>query len=301
MQAELVKSDPRSPAEGGDMVPTFAFRLCCACAACLAFPFAARQAIVQAAPYEFILRSRSASVTPVRTKDAQTGGGFIQVLQVEPNLMLVLMRGTVAAGVGMAGSGHHRDGLAALQFDLNQDFEVVPTRAGLRPPRLILSAWLIGALLSSQAPDEGGTASQSPACAVIKSGDQPLLNLCIKPHGVGGGQNLLVNDRMGPMEMTIAPGGYCLHQTLEICASQPKTFCHSGAAAAEFDPDPRMDSRWNDVLRPFRAVPHRDFGFRIILQVVEEPTAAGVVIPDTLHAPTPEKKGTSSNGQPAKP
>ena len=276
------------------MVPTLTSRLCCACAVCLAFSFAGRQAVGQTAPYEFVLRSRSAVVTPERTRDAQTGGGFIQVLQIEPNLLLIVMRGTVAAGAGMAGSGHHhKDGMAAMQFELNQDFEVVPTRAGLRPPRMILSAWLIGTLNSSQAPDEGGTAGHSPACAVVKSGDQPLLNLCIQPHSVGGGQNLLVNDRMGPIEMTIAPGGYCVHQTLELSATQPKVFCHSGAAAADFDPDPRMDSRWNEVLRPFRAVPHRDFGFRIILQVVEEPAPNGIIIPDTLHAPTPEKKGTS--------
>ena len=62
-----------------------------------------------------------------------------------------------------------------------------------------------------------------------------------------------------------------------------------------------MDARWNEVLRPFRAVPHRDFGFRIILQVVEEPAPNGIIIPDTLHAPTQEKKATPSGGKAAQP
>jgi hypothetical protein len=283
------------------MVHKVAFRLCVAYALCLSFLFGSGQLLAQARPYEIILRSRNGVVTPERTKDAQTAGGFVEVLQVEPNLVLVLMRGTTAAGSGLAGSGHHKVASAALQFDLNQDFEVVPTRAGLRPPRLLLSAWLIGTLVSSQPPDEGGAANQGPACAVITSADQPLLNLCVEPHSVANGQNLFVNDRLGPMEMSILPGGYHLHQTLQLNASQPKTFCHAGAAAADFDPDPRMDSRWTEVLKPFRTVPRQDFGFRILLQVVEEPKPNGVVIPDTLHAPSLEKKKTPSNGKATKP
>ena len=42
------------------------------------------------------------------------------------------------------------------------------------------------------------------------------------------------------------------------------------AAAADFDPAPELDSFWADVLKPFRAVPRRDFGFKVVLRVVEE-------------------------------
>jgi hypothetical protein len=265
------------------------FGLLVVCAACL--PFCALAGSCLAADplaYESILRSRSGAVTPERTRDAQTAGGFIQVLQIEPNQVLVLMRGAVAAGTPITGSCQ-KGASASRQFDLNQDFEIVPTRGNLRPPRLFLSAWLIGSLVSSQE-EKGGSASQAPACATILSGGQSLLNVCIKPHSVAGSQNLLVNDRVGPLEMTVAPGGFCLQQTFAINASQPKYHCHSGAAAAEFDPDPRLDSRWNDVLKPFRAAPHQDFGFRIILQVVEEPPPSGIVIPETLHRPSPEDK-----------
>ena len=50
-------------------------------------------------------------------------------------------RHAVAAGTG------HKDGSAAMQFTLHQDFEIVPTRAALRPPRLVLAGWVIGALI----------------------------------------------------------------------------------------------------------------------------------------------------------
>jgi hypothetical protein len=158
---------------------------------------------------------------------------------------------------------------------------------------LFLSAWLIGTLSSSQ-DEKGGNANQAPACASILSGGQSLLNVCIKPHGVTEHQNLLVNDRVGPLELTIAPGGYCLQQTFALSAFQPKYYCHSGSAAADFDSDPRFDSRWSDVLKPFRAAPHQDFGFRVIFQVAEEPPPSGVVIPETLHRPKPEEKNKPS-------
>jgi hypothetical protein len=286
------------------MVPKFVFRSLAACAACLSFHLVLGQATAADPPYHIVLRSRSGVVTPEKNKNAQTGGGYIQVIQVEPNQVLVLMRGAVVAGAGFPGFGH-KAGMASMQLELDQDFEVVPTRANLRPPRMIVSAWLIGALSTSQDEPGAGTAEHSPACAVIQSADHtPLFNVCIKPHSVSGGQNLLVNDRMGPIEMTVVPCGYHLHQTLAISAAQPKVLCHSGvAAAADFDPEPHLDSRWNEVLKPFRASPHRDFGFRIILQVLEEPeTPGGIVIPETLHRPTPEgKKEPSGEEKPMEP
>jgi hypothetical protein len=231
-----------------------------------------------------VLRSRDAVVTPERSKDAQTGGGFIQVTQVEPNVIMVLMRGAVAAGAT------HHEGMAAMQFMLNQDFEIVPTRAGLRPPRLVMAGWAIGALQSTLR--EGGTAEQSPACAAIRSGGDPILSLCIKPHGVSCSENMLVNDRVGPLEQVVMPGCFCLHQTFALRAVQGKPHCHSGNAAAQFDPDPKLDAQWNDVLKPFRAVPHRDFGFRIILRVVEDvpPPVAAPEPPGQLPLPKEEKK-----------
>jgi hypothetical protein len=275
--------------EGAFMVGTWTFRMLTACAVSLS---AVLMAQVQAAepPYVLVLRSRTAAVTPERTKDAQTGGGFIQVTQVQPNAIMALMRGAVTAG------GSHKEDSAAMQFFLNQDFEVRATRAGLRPPRLVFTGWIIGALQSTLR--DGGMAEHGPACAAVRSGSEPLLSLCLKPHGVGGSENLLVNDRVGPLEMVVAPGGFNLNQTFAIRAAEGKSCYHIGGAAANFDPDPKLDSKWNDVLKPFRAVPSQDFGFRVILRVVEDippleassPTGP-LPPPQTLPPPREEKGG----------
>jgi hypothetical protein len=260
------------------MVRPSAMSLFVACAAGLYFPFASEKAVAADPPYVILLRSRSAIVTPEKSRDAQTGGGFVQVTQLEPNVIMALMRGAVATGAG------HKEGSASMQFDLNQDFEIVPTRATTHPPRLVVSGWLLGALDSTE--PEGGTADQSPACAAIQSAGQPILNLCLKPHSVASGQNLFINDRVGPLEQIVAPGGFCLHQTFAINAMQPKNHCHPGNAASDFDPEPKLDPHWNYVLKPFRAVPHKDFGFRVILRVVEDvPPPALVTPPALLHPP----------------
>lgn len=233
-------------------------------------------------PYVILLRSREAAATPERTRDAQTGGGFIQVTQLQPNVVMALFRGAVAAGTG------HHEGSAAMQFMLNQDFEVLATRASLRPPRLVLAGWVIGALETTL--KGSGMAEQSPACASIGSGGASLINLCIKPHGVGGGENLLVNDRVGPIEAVVLPGCFTLNQTFAIRAAEGKTHCHTGGAAAVFDPEPKMDSRWNEVLKPFRAVPSKDFGFRVILRVVEDVLPVAVAPAPPAVEPLPEPK-----------
>jgi hypothetical protein len=199
-------------------------------------------------------------MTPTRRKEAQTGGGFIQVQQLAPNAVLFLMRGAVVAGP-------HCTGHAAMQFDLTQDFEVLPTCAGVLPPRLSLSAWMIGTL-QSQTPG-GGTAEQAEGAASVQADGQSVLNVALQPHGVSGGQNLFVNDREGPVETQVCPGLYCLQQSFGLSATQPCSLHHAGAAA-DFDPDAKLDSRWDEVLKPFRAVPHRDFGFRVIIRVVED-------------------------------
>jgi len=71
-----------------------AVRYCAACVVCLIM-WATSQAQTTQPPYVILLRSRDGIVTPERSKDAQTGGGFIQVTQVEPNVIMVLMRGAV--------------------------------------------------------------------------------------------------------------------------------------------------------------------------------------------------------------
>ena len=38
-------------------------------------------------------------------------------------------------------------------------------------------------------------------------------------------------------------------------------------------PAPQLDTLWSDALKPFRTVPRKDVGFKIILRVVEEAPA----------------------------
>jgi hypothetical protein len=251
-----------------------------ACVICLSSGLAARGQAVAEPPYVILLRSRDAVVTPERTKHGDTGGGFIQVTQILPNVVVFLMRGAVVAGLDHGGN-------AAMQFKLNQDLEIVATHPGLRPPRLITTAWLIGSLNSSL--KNGGTAEQAPACATLRGVGDPIIQMCMKPHSVGGGENLLVNERVGPFEAVAVPGPYCLAQTFALNATQPRYCCCAGSAAAHFDPDPRLDSRWNDVLKPFRAVPKQNFGFRVILRVVEDvPPVEAPPTPPAENLPPPE-------------
>jgi hypothetical protein len=240
---------------------------------------AVAQAPVVAAtpPYVILLRSREAAVTPVRTKHGETGGGFVQVTQILPNVVMFLMRGAVVAG-------DDHGGRASQQFNLTQDLEILASREGLRPPRLVVAAWLIGSLDSTL--KNGGTAEQSPACASIRSVGDPIISLCLKPHRVNCAENLLVNDRVGPLEAVVTPGLYCLSQTFALDAVQDRT-CRAGAASAFFDPDPRFDSRWNDVLKPFRAVPRQNFGFRVIVRVVEDVPPVGAEPPTPPPEPLP--------------
>jgi hypothetical protein len=251
-----------------------------ACVLCLCAGLTARgQATTAGPPYVIVLRSRDAVVTPERTKHAETGGGFIQVTQILPNVVLFLMRGAVVAGVDHAGN-------AAMQFKLSQDLEIVATQPNLRPPRLIATAWLIGSLDSSL--KHGGVAEQAPACATLRSVGDPIIHMCTKPHSVGTGENLLVNERVGPLEAVAVPGPYCLTQTFAINAVQDKACCCTGSAAAHFDPDPQLDARWNEVLKPFRAVPHQNFGFRVILRVVEDVPPVEASPPPMENLPPPQ-------------
>lgn len=251
--------------------------------ACLLPVWSADPVVAPAAPpYQIILRSRASEVVPERIKDGATGGGYIEVVQREPDEVRILMRGAVVAG-----TEQYHGGSAAMHFILNQDFEIVPTRAGLRPPRLLLVGQVIGTLQSKV--KGGGDAEQGPACATVSMAGAPVLKFCTKPHAIGMGQKLFINDREGPFERVLVPGPYCLNQTFELSANQPWTHCCplGAAVGAVYDPDPALQARWSDVLRPFRGVPHRDFGFGVVLRVVEDVPPPGV---KEEEIPSPEKE-----------
>src|SRR5262249_50419388 len=90
--------------------------------------------------YLIVLRSRQAEVTPQRSKDAQTGGGSIVVEEPEPNTVVVTMGGSSVVGSDFHGS------MAGIDFNLDQDLDIVPTRRGVRPPRIGLIGRVVGTL-----------------------------------------------------------------------------------------------------------------------------------------------------------
>jgi hypothetical protein len=236
--------------------------------AALLSPAAIHAADPPAGPaYQIVLRSRHAEATPTRTKDAQTGGGFIVVEQPEPNTIVVTMGGSAVAGSDCHGSS------AGIDFNLQQELDIIPTRTGLRPPRIGMVARVVGTL---QVTDPGkcgkacGTAEQGPAEACLTLGDTSLLSVNVKPSSVACGQESSINHRHGPVESTAVAGSYLLTGTFHIGVSQGKGVWNRQAAVADFDPAPQLDSFWADALKPFRAVPRKDFGFKVIVRVVEE-------------------------------
>jgi hypothetical protein len=234
-------------------------------------PVALQAAEPPAGPaYQIVLRSRHAEVTPVRFKDAETGGGAIVVEQPEPNTIVIAMTGAAVAGSDFHGSN------AAIDFNLEQELEIIPTHTGVRPPRVGMVARVVGTL---QVTDPGkcgkacGTAEQGPATACLALGETNLLSVNVNPSSVGCGQESSINHRHGPVESTAVAGCYRLTGTFHLAATQGKGVWHRQAAVADFDPAPQLDSFWADALKPFRAVPRKDFGFKVIVRVVEEAQA----------------------------
>lgn len=222
--------------------------------------------------YQIVLRSRHAEVVPTRTKDAQTGGGSILVEQSEPHTVVVTMGGSAVAGSDVHGSS------AGINFDLNQELDVVATRAGLRAPRIGMVGRVMGTLQVTEPIccfKSCGSASQGPATASLTSGGASLLSVNVKSTSVACGQESSINHRDGPVETVAGPGSYCLSGSFRICVNQGKGVFHRQSAVADFDPAPQLDGFWADALRPFRAVPRRDFGFKIVVRVVEDAAATG--------------------------
>ena len=221
--------------------------------------------------YRIVLRSRRAEVVPTRAKDAQTGGGSIVVEQPDPNTVVVTMGGSAVVGSDFHGSA------AGIDFNLEQDLEVVPTRPGVRPPRIGLVGRVVGTLQVTDPCKCGGkhctpcgAADVGPAAACLGCGDASLLALSVPPAAVSCGQELAINNRDGPVECPAVPGCYRLTGSFRLGVTQGKGVFYRQAAVADFDPAPQLDAFWADVLKPFRAVPRREFGFKIVVRVVED-------------------------------
>jgi hypothetical protein len=218
--------------------------------------------------YQIVLRSRHAEATPNRTKDAQTGGGSIVVEQPEPNTVVVTMGGSAVVGSDCHGSA------AAIDFRLEQDLDIVPVRLGARLPRVGMVGRVVGTLQVTEpcclCGKPCGSAEQGPATAALAIGGTSLLSVSVPPSAVSCGQESSINFRDGPVEAVAAVGSYCLSGSFRIGVTQGKGVFHRQAAVADFDPAPQLDAFWADALKPFRAVPRRDFGFKVVVRVVED-------------------------------
>jgi hypothetical protein len=234
--------------------------------------------------YQIVLRSRHAEVIPTRTKDAQTGGGSIVVEQPEPNTIVVTMGGSAVVGSDCHGSA------ATMDFNLEQDLDIIPTRTGIRPPRLGMVGRVVGTLQVTDPNKCGkacgtdlvkwgkpcGAADQGPATACLTLGGTSLLSVNVEPSAASCGQELSINHRNGPVESVAAVGAYRLSGSFRIGVNQGKGVFNRQAAVADFDPAPQLDAFWSDALKPFRAVPRRDLGFKIVVRVVEDAAPAVV-------------------------
>jgi hypothetical protein len=225
--------------------------------------------------YAIILRSRQGEVTPVRTPGTQTGGGSLLVEQPEPHTIVITMGGAAVVGSDCGGAS------ASIDFNLEQDLDIVALRAGARPPRIGMVGRVFGTLVVSDPRCCGkccGSAENGTATACLSPcGGTGLLSVSVKPSAVCCGQELAVNHQEGPVELAAAAGSYRLTGSFHIGATQGKGVFHRQYAVADFDPAPQLDAFWADALKTFRAIPRRDFGFKLVVRVVEDaaPIAAG--------------------------
>ena len=237
---------------------------------------ACAQAAQSTAAYQIVLRSRHAQAMPATLKRSQTGGGSILIAQPEPNTVVFTMGGAAVAGSGCKPSN------AAIHYELIQDLEIVQLRSNARPPRVGMIGRMVGTVQVTEAHlrHSEGSAAQGPATANLLLGGVNVLCMGMEPTTVACGQKLSINHQCGPVEtvaQTTTPGTGCyrLTSSFDIGANQGKGVFDRQFAVADFDPAPQLDAFWADGLKPFRAVPRSDFGFTLVLRVVEdsEPTA----------------------------
>jgi len=117
---------------------------------------------------------------------------------------------------------------------------------------------------------QGWVGKQGPATACLALGGTSLLSVKVKPSSVACGQELSINHRHGPVEAPAVAGSYCLTGSFHVGVTQGKGVWNRQYAVADFDPAPQLDSFWADALKPFRAVPRKEFGFKVIVRVVED-------------------------------
>jgi hypothetical protein len=212
------------------------------------------------------LGPRHGHATPYQRCCCHTGGGITDVAQPSPDTLVITMT-AVAVAVGSPCS----PGVAQMDFDLDQEFEVVFEKPEVKAAKLSVEGRVIGFLRSHGR----GTAEESAACAAITCahGDGPtpeLVRVCAPAHSVAGNERLSINDRDGPVCSPIVPACYHLHQTFHIMAATSKAILPCKGPSAEFAPDPALDPLWISYWEPFHGAIKKDLGFQVTIKVAEE-------------------------------
>lgn len=208
------------------------------------------------------LKTRHGHATPRRLGCSHTGGGNTDVSQPSPDTVVITMTGVAVA------TPCCRDGVAGMDFDLTQEFEVVFEKSDVKAAKLTLEARAIGLLRS---PSKcGGVAELTHGQACVSSAGGEVLCLPMPDHSVVDGENLSINDHEGPVSVTVGAGNYTLCQTVHFQASQPKTLLPCKSSSAEFAPDPALDPLWISAWEPFKGAQKKDFGFQVTVKVAAE-------------------------------
>jgi hypothetical protein len=228
----------------------------------LALPRASGQAPAPAVTLD--LGTRQGQGQPHCAGFTHTGGGNIDVSQPSPDTVVVTVTGVAVAG------GHPcKDSLAALTFDVCQEFEVTFAKPEVNKAKLTLDARVIG-LLRSHKCGGGAAAINCPAHAAVVAGEVTLFSVNLPGRSVAGGDNLSVNDRQGPVAVPVQAGHCTLRVEFSIQATHPKSLLPCKAASAEFAPDPALDPLWISFWEPFHGASKKDFGFQVILKVAPD-------------------------------
>ena len=212
------------------------------------------------------LGRRTGRVTPQRECFCHTGGGNVDVQQPSPDTLVITVTG-VAVAVGAP----LQPGVAALDFDVDQAFEVSFEKPDVKAAKLSLEARVIGLLRSHK--HGCGSAELTHACATVLADQSEVLSVALPDHVVSAGENLSINDHEGPVTATVAAGNYSLHQVVHLMASHPQSVLPCKAASAEFAPDPALDPLWISSFEPFHGAVKKDFGFQLTLKVSQDTAA----------------------------
>lgn len=213
-----------------------------------------------APPVSIQLDDRHGHITPTRTGFTHTGGGYIDVQQPTPDVLVVTMM-----GVAVAGPHPCKASFAQLCFDLNQTLEISFDDPKVKAAKLTMEARVIGLLRGGGK----GTAEETDGCAVLSGEGCDTLTVCAPSHSVAACENLSLNDHSGPVSGPIKAGKYCLHGTWTIDASHPRSLGCDKAASAEFDPA-ALDPLWISYWEPYHGVKKADFGLQFTIKVADD-------------------------------